>query len=306
MKKYLYLCFALAIGIELVAQQASRLTQSADDFGLDNPAGLSFEEMRYRGTVLSGLIRNQWWIGDAVGYPRTQALSWLDTRPEHYQYGAAILADKVGETRSFGLMARYAHTLAEGLKIGLSASGNSQRIAVERLDQYDVADPLAAAAGDTRWRLAVSAGAFYHIYQRNRAWNWFAGLAVRHGFALRHFTENAEAPAETDLLAQGGIGRGAFWAGGRLRMSLHLPGALDVYARQYFSDERFFLGGIFTTDSEHQTAGVQAGMERLLSSRGDKGNHFLTLSFSFARPLSHYVEGGSLIFDGRITWSWEQ
>lgn len=307
MKKRLLPLLLLFFFVKINAQQSSRYTQTADEFGLDNPAGLSFEEMRYRGTIVSGYLRNQWWLGDAVaGYPRTQALSWLNNRPERYQFGGAFLADKIGETRSFGLLGRYAHTVAEGLKIGISVGGFSQRVAVERLDQYDAGDPVAQAAGQTRWRMSVSGGAFYHLFDRNRLWNWFAGLSFRQSLLLSALPGGDKPPAETDLLAQGGFGRDSWWTGARLRWSRAYPEALDLYLRKYFDRDRYFVGGIFTTDLQHRTAGVQAGLERPLSTGGERGNHYLTVSLGFSKPLSNYVQGGNLIFDGRVTWAWEQ
>jgi len=306
MKKHLYFFLFLSSVYQLAAQQTSNFSQSADEFGLNNPAGLTIEEMRYRSATLSGYLRNQWWKG--VGFPRAQAVSWLDARPVRYHYGAIFLSDKIGETRTFGLQGRYAHTLVEGLKVGISMTGYSQQINVSNLDQYDENDPLAAAVGEARWRLAVGAGAFYHLFERKRrTWHWFAGAAFRRSFSVSKLPGGSEPPAETDLFAQGGLGHRDSWlAGGRLRVSLHQPAALDVYARKYFASGNYFIGGIFTTDQKYQTAGIQAGFERELRSSGDGDSHYLALSLGFSKPLSSYIEGNNLIFDMRATWILEQ
>lgn len=306
MKKHLCFSFLLCLACQLTAQQSSRFTQSADEFGLDNPAGLTFEEMRYRCATLGGYLRNQWWKG--AGFPRAQAVSWLDARPARYHYGATFVTDKIGETRTLGLQGRYAHTLVEGLKIGILAAGYSQQINVANLDQYDENDPLAAEAGETRWRLAVGAGAFYHLFERKRrTWHWFAGAAFRRSFPLSKLSGGGDPPAETDLFAQGGLGHRDSWLiGGRLRASLYQPAALDVYGRKYFINGNYFVGGIFTSDKKYQTAGVQAGFERELRLGSDGDNHYLAVSLGFSKPLSNYIEGNNLIFDMRATWILEQ
>ena len=306
MKKHFHF-FLLFVITTVNAQQSARYGQSADEFGLDNPAGLSFEEMRYKGTVLSGYLRNQWWKGSGTGFPSTQVLSLLNTRHRRHQYGGAFLADKIGETRNLGLMARYAHTVAKGLKIGVSAAGYSQRIAIENLDEYDAGDELVMAAGEARWRLSAGVGAFYHMFNRNRVWNWFAGASIRHAFLLDQIPGSTESPAETDILAQGGIGRGSWWAGGRLRVSIHQPGALDVYLRKYLTEEeRFFLSVIVTSDKRYQTAGMQAGLEWPLSTGGINGNHYLITNIGISKPVSKYIEGNNLIFDVRVAWAWQR
>lgn len=302
MKKIYFLLFSIFLISPSSAQQASRFTQSADDFGLDNPAGLSFEDMRYHGTTLNANVRNQWWSGE--GYPRTQALSWLDTRRERYHWGGAFIADKIGATTSLGLQGRYAHTVAKGLKIGVSATGMSQSIDLEKHNLFDTGDPVAMAAGDTRWWLGASAGVFYSRFDIDLPWNWFAGAAFRHVLPLNQLPGGGEDPTATDFLAQGGIGWSTWWLGGRLRASLRQPGAFDVYARKYILGYQYFFGGIVTSDAEQFTAGAQLGMERLLSSTANKGDHFLVISLSFSKPMSNYVQGNNLIFDGRVVWIW--
>lgn len=306
MKKYFYSLLLLLFLVKAAAQQASRITQAAEEFGMDNPAGQSIEEMRYRGTVANIYWRNQWWQFQSAGHPTTQTLTWLDTRPANSLVGFALAADKIGETRQIGLSGRYAHTVAEGLKIGVSAGMTSHRIFTENLDQYDPGDPVAASAGGTRWRLSVGAGAFYHFVEGERAWKWFAGASFRRVFFLDKLPGDGESPVETDLLAQGGLGRKSWWAGARLRISLEQPGALDAYVRKYFLDNQFFLGGTVTSDRKHHTAGGQAGYEWLLSRGGTSNNHYLAVSLGFSKPLSKYVDGGSLIFDAHAAWAWER
>lgn len=304
MKKIYFLLFSIVFIISLNAQQASRFTQSADDFGLDNPAGLSFEDMRYQGTTLNANVRSQWWSDE--GYPRTQALSWLDTRRERYHWGGAFIADQIGATNSLGLQGRYAHTIAKGVKIGISATGMSQKIDLPAHNIFDTGDPVAAAAGDTRWWLGASAGVFYSRFDATLPWNWFAGVAFRHILPLNQLPGGGEDPTATDFLAQGGIGWSSWWLGGRLRLSLHQPAALDVYARKYLFREKYFLGAIATSDTQYQTAGIQFGMEQPLRLDEEKGNHVLAVSLGFSKPLSSYVQGNTLIFDGRIVWIWER
>ncbi len=307
MKKYLQILFITILSSTTsIAQQASRYAQSADEFGTDNPAGLSIEEMRYRGTVVHLLVRNQWWNFSTPGYPQAQALTWLDNASERHQMGATVLSDKIGETRQTGFSGRYAIRLAKGLKVGVSVGLLSHRVSIENLDQFDEGDPLAATVGNARLRLHSGIGAFYSFYDRNAAWNWFAGLSFRHVNFLDETQGSGKAQAEDDLLAQGGFGRGSVWVSGRLRLSLNQPTALDAYIRNYFLDERFFLGAMASSDASHYAVGAQFGYERLLSSAGQWNNHFLTLSAGLSKPLSKYVQGGSLIFDFKGTWSWQR
>ena len=304
MKKNIYFVFIYLTTLTY-AQQSSQFTHSADFFSLDNPAGLSIEEMRYKGTVVNLLVRNQWWDFNTSGYPQTQILTWLNNYPENHLIGAAVVVDKIGETRQTGLSGRYAHRLANGLKLGVSAGMVRQRIFTGKLDQFDPNDPLAATAGDPRWRLMTGAGMFYSNYRHNAAWNWFAGLSFRRVIFMNK-TEGSDTPPMTDVLAQGGIGQGTLWAGGRLRLSFNQPSALDVYVRNYFLNDRIFLGGMATSDADHHTLGIQAGYQHLLASAGQWNNHYLTISTGFSKPLSKYVQGGNLIFDFRATWSWQR
>lgn len=309
MKYYLYPFILLLPCFALPAQQSTIINQAADEFGYANSAGLSMEEMRFRGTLVNVFVRNQWWSANTPGSPRTQMVSWLDNTSQRHQYGAYFISDKIGETYQAGITGRYAHTIAEGLRVGITGGMTSNRIFVENLDQYDEGDPLAARAGESRWKLISGAGIFYTSYRPNTAFNWFAGLSFNYRTFLSSWPES-EAVSETDLLAQGGVGWNSWWAGGRIRASNELPSALDLYLRKYVFEKgkvnNYFAGGLFTSDGNLQTAGVQLGYERQLRSGGLWNNHYLIVSFSFSRSFSKYSFGDQLIFDAKATWAWER
>lgn len=311
MKKHLLLLLLLLLFLKANAQQSSIFIQSADDFGSDNPAGLSIEEMRYPGMSASVLARNQWWKFNAAGYPQTQRVSWLDNTSSRYQVGAAFLADKIGETRQAGISGRYAHIIIEGLKIGVSAGIISQTISFGNLDIYDTDDPVADAASGARWRLLAGAGAFYSGFDPLLSFRWYAGLSFQYASFLQQLPGMSETPSEAELLAQGGVRWGTWWSGGRLRISLEQPSALDFYLRKYLLGEEgiennFFLGGILTADRQYQVAGLQAGYERKLRSGGFWDNHYLVVILGFSKPLSKYIYGGNLIFDAKAAWAWQR
>jgi hypothetical protein len=305
----IYLLFLIPLFSSVNAQQSSKITQAAEEFGIDNPAGISIEEIRYRGATVSAHLRNQWWRLNTPGFPQSQTLTWLDNTSESHQIGAVLLADKIGETRQTGAMGRYAHTLGSGLKIGVSAGISSHRIFTENLDRYDEDDPLTTSAGDARWRYSAGAGLFYARYEAVLTFKWFAGLSFRQTAFLSALPDNSTPPAERDLLAQGGIGWASWWATGRLRISSHGPGALDLYLRKYLADGKqnnFFLGGIASSDGNYQTAGGQIGFERLIKKGGLWDNHYLAICLGISKPLSKYIQSGNLVFDARMTWSWQR
>ncbi|MEK7253521.1 MAG: type IX secretion system membrane protein PorP/SprF, partial [Bacteroidota bacterium] len=306
MKQSLYLLILVFSFSQTQAQQTSRIAQAAEEFGSDNPAALSIEEILYRGANLSLRLRNQWWDFQTTGYPQTQSIAWLDNRAANSHYGATLIADKIGETRQYGLAARYARTLADGLKLGGSAGIFSQRIYGENLDVFDPNDPLLQVVGETRWRMSVSAGVFYSSSGYNQAWKWFAGAALRRAFFTGRLPGATKSSAETDLLAQGGLGKKGWWIASRLRLSLEQPSAFDLYVRKYVPGERFYLGAIATTDQKRQTAGIQAGGIFQLKKAGGKNDHFLTVNLGFSKPLSKYVYGSQLIFDAHVAWTWQK
>lgn len=303
MKKHLYNILILFVFTPLIAQQSSQFTQSADQFGLDNPAGLSIEEMRIQGTTVNLYFRNQWWNFETSGYPQNQTITWLYNGADYGHFGAAIVSDKIGETQQFGIKGRYAHRLSENLKLGLSAGMFSKRIFIQNLDRYDNDDELIATAGDTKWRLSVTAGLFYHT-PTDQTLNWFAGVAFRRSLYLSDFSNLDTSPNETDLLAQGGIGLRGWWVGSRLRWSLKLPSALDLYARYYFPQEDdgpFMVGAIVTSDAKRYVGGAQIGYELKLRN----SDNYFTFNLGFSKPLFSYIYGDQLIFDGRVTWAME-
>ncbi len=310
MRILIYILLYLTIGQNLLAQQSSIYNQAADEFGFDNPAGLSMEGIRFEGLQGSVTYRSQWMKLDVSGLPRTFLLNLLDNGSCNSLYGLFVGSDKIGETTQTSVLARYAHNLDEGLRIGVSAGWVSDRIAVEELNQYDPGDPVAMQAGNSRSKLAASAGIFYRSrITTGSPFSWFGGLSFRYATFLSDW-QGSSAPPEEDLLLQGGIRWNKLWIGARIRNSFDLPDALDAYARVYTdklgSKNNFFIGAIFTSDETQSTVGGQAGYESNILPGGRYGGHFLIVSTSFSKPMTQYVYGNHLIFDFKLTYTWQR
>lgn len=303
MKKTVLLAIALLSFWWCEAQQTGLFGQAAESFGLYNPAGLAFEEMRHDGTIFNLHSRNQWWNQNLPGQPKTQTLTWLENQQKQL-FGIRLNTDQIGETNRVGVAGRYAHAAGEGLKIGVGAGIYSNNTNVEKLYIYDLDDEVAMQAGETRLQLEASAGLFYHFFDPNRAWQWFAGASFRRLFFITPLAGSEGSTPETDLQLQGGISREKWLIAGQARISFQQPSAADFYLRRYFAGETVFLGLLATSDLRHHTAGVQAGYEWPLKSGGKQNNHYLNFSLGMSKPLSQYIDGNNLIVDFRVVWLW--
>ena len=304
MQKFICLLFTL-FTIQLNAQQTSPFIQAAEHLGLINPAGLSLEEMQVQGTIVNINIRNQWWNTQVEGKPTTQVLSWLQKENELNHFGVTFISDQIGETKDFSLNTKYAHALGKRLKIGVSIGGIFHRINISQLDQFDENDPL-AAAGENRWKLNTNVGIFYHYFEDNRAWSWFAGTSFQRTFFISTLSQGGQSQLETNILTHGGMGwNKTIWLTGRFRYSINLPPAIDLYFRNYFT-KGLFAGLVATSNINHHTIGAQVGYEWPLEIAAFTNTHWLVTSLGFSKPLSQYINGSNIIFDAKVSWIWDK
>lgn len=303
MKKSLPLAIALFSFLWCEAQQSGPYGQAAESFGLYNPAGLAFEEMRHSGTIFNLHLRDQWWNQNFPGRPKTQTLTWLENQDKQL-FGARLNTDQIGETGRVGVTGRYARAVGKGFKLGVGAGLHSNKTNVQKLFIYDLDDEVAMQAGESRFQMEAGAGLFYHFFDPNKAWQWFAGASFRRLFFLTPLAGGEGSAPETDLLFHGGISQEKWLIAGQARISFQQPSAADFYLRRYFAGETVFLGLLATSDLRHHTAGIQAGYEWPLKSGGEQNNHYLNFSLGMSKPLSQYIEGDNLIVDFRVVWIW--
>ena len=114
-----------------------------------------------------------------------------------------------------------------------------------------------------------------------------------------------------DLLAQAGMRWNIIWAGTRLRYSLNMPNALDAYLRAYTGDitksrNNFFFGAVFTSDASQHTVGGQLGFESRFIKKEEEDKHFLIASIGVSKSLTRYAYGDNLIYDFKLTYTWQR